>query len=123
MFIERIGQEQPIDQHPEVSPDEIIIKVPAVFNNLEKALVYPNPAYKGQEVIFTQITTNKQVTLRIYNLAGELVLEKQKDNINDSQIKWNLKNKDNEDVASGIYIYFLRDVNGSIKKGKIGVIR
>ncbi|MEW6095335.1 MAG: dockerin type I domain-containing protein [bacterium] len=50
MFIERTGQEQPIDQHPEVSPDEIIIKVPAVFNNLEKALVYPNPAYKGQEV-------------------------------------------------------------------------
>ncbi|MEW6095334.1 MAG: gliding motility-associated C-terminal domain-containing protein [bacterium] len=69
------------------------------------------------------MTTDKQVTLRIYNLAGELVLEKQKDNIYDSQIKWNLKNKDNEDVASGIYIYFLRDVNGSIKKGKIGVIK
>ncbi|MEW6607161.1 MAG: choice-of-anchor Q domain-containing protein [bacterium] len=123
MFIERIGQEQPVDQQPEILPDEVIIKVPAVFNNLQAALVYPNPAYKGQEVTFTQITTDKQVTLRIYNIAGELVIEKQKDNINDSQIKWNLKNKDNEYVASGIYIYFLKDEPGSIKKGKIGVIK
>ncbi|MEW6096906.1 MAG: T9SS type A sorting domain-containing protein [bacterium] len=123
MFIERIGEEQPVDQQPEVLPDEITIKVPAVFNNLEKALVYPNPAYKGQEVTFTQITTDKQVTLRIYNLAGELVIEKQKEKERDSQIKWNLKNKDNEHVASGIYIYFLRDVNGSIKKGKVGVVK
>ncbi|MEW6617746.1 MAG: right-handed parallel beta-helix repeat-containing protein [bacterium] len=122
-FIERIGQEQSIDQRPAVLDDEITIKVPAVFNNLEGALVYPNPAYKGQEVTFTQITTDKQVTLRIYNIAGELVIEKQKDNINDSQIKWNLKNKDNEDVASGIYIYFLKDELGSVKKGKIGVIK
>ncbi|MEW6617771.1 MAG: right-handed parallel beta-helix repeat-containing protein, partial [bacterium] len=109
-FIERIGQEQPVDQQPEVLDEEIIIKVPAVFNNLEGALVYPNPAYKGQEVTFDQLTTDKQITLRIYSLAGELVFEKSGMN----EIKWNLKNKDNEDVASGIYIYFLKDELGSV---------
>ncbi|MEW6095350.1 MAG: right-handed parallel beta-helix repeat-containing protein [bacterium] len=116
MFIERTDGD---DQIPEVSPDEVIINVPHVFNDLNNVLVYPNPAYKGQEVIFDQLTTDKQITLRIYSLAGELVFE----NSGMNKIKWPLKNKDNEYVASGIYIYFLKDELGSVKKGKIGVIK
>jgi len=120
MFIERTTTEQePVDQLPEVDAKDITITVPLVYNDLMQVVVYPNPSYKGKEVTFDRLTSDKQVTLKIYNLAGELVYEKEGKN----KITWNLKNKDGEEVASGIYIYFLRDENGSTKRGKIGVIK
>lgn len=130
VFTERVKEptpeEIPIDVPYDVSRDEVIIKVPQVFNNLDSAYAYPNPAYKDKghnEIIFEKLTTDKQVTLKIYTLAGELVIEKEKEKVTNNYIKWNLKNKDNEQVASGIYIYFLRDPSGSTKRGKVGVIK
>jgi len=130
MFTKRIKSptegEIPVDvQIDEVATDEVTITVPPVFN-LKEVKVYPNPAYKNkvghEKVTFTNLTTNSQVTLRIYTIAGELVFEDQKAKGN-SELKWNLQNKDNEYVASGIYIYFLIDENGSTQKGKIGVLK
>ncbi|MEW6607385.1 MAG: FG-GAP-like repeat-containing protein [bacterium] len=124
MFIERtkFGDEKPVDTKPQVLSDEIIINVPKVFYNLNSTLVYPNPAYKGNMVTFDNLINDKIISLKIFNLAGELIYEKDKRSQN-NKITWDLQNKDNEPVASGIYIYFLNDYTGSIKRGKIGVIK
>jgi len=114
MFIEQTG-----DAEKPIPPDEIIIRVPPIYNDLTDIRIYPNPARKGQCVTFDQLTSDKLTTLRIYNLVGELVYEKEGKN----GITWDLKNKDGEYVASGIYIYFLNDNAGSTKRGKIGVIK
>ncbi len=118
MFIEQTGNEEELTK-PKVEPDEIIIRVPPIYSDLINIRVYPNPARKGQEVTFDQLTSDKLTTLRIYNLLGELVYEKEGKNA----ITWNLKNKDGEEVTSGIYIYFLKDELGATKKGKVGVIK
>ncbi|MFH1096937.1 MAG: T9SS type A sorting domain-containing protein [Candidatus Desantisbacteria bacterium] len=99
---------------------EIIINVPLV-SNPDDIRVYPNPVNtgKGIEAIFASLPAGKQVTLRIYNLAGELVFEK----CGVNEIRWGLRNEDNEPVASGIYVYSLRNEVGVIKQGKIGVVK
>ncbi|MBI4778752.1 T9SS type A sorting domain-containing protein [Candidatus Desantisbacteria bacterium] len=117
MFVERIGT---TDQLPEVASEEMMISVPAVFNNLDNVLVYPNPV-NGEEVTFGNLPNSQPIKLRIFNIAGELVYEDEQTS-NPTTIKWGLKNKDKEYVTSGIYIYLLEYQGGS-KKGKIGVIR
>ncbi len=119
-YAEPAGAEgKPVDTISEVRAEEIVINVPRVTP--DDIRVYPNPvdAGKGKEVIFDQLPTGKQVTLKIYNLAGELVFEES----GVGSIRWGLRNNDDESVASGIYVYCLRDESGVIKQGKIGVIR
>jgi hypothetical protein len=43
-------------------------------------------------------------------------------NIHDGTVSWNLKTKENLDVAPGIYFYVVKSSFGS-KKGKIAIIK
>ncbi len=67
---------------------------------------YPNPA-KGKNTTFRYyVNQDAVVTIRIYNLAGELVAQLKDKGIGgrqDNEIVWNMGN-----VASGVYIYQLR---------------
>ncbi|MDI6781165.1 MAG: T9SS type A sorting domain-containing protein [bacterium] len=111
-------EEKPVDNIPAVRSGEIVISVPQVIS--DDIHVYPNPVDAGKnEVIFASLPLGKQVVLKIYNLAGELVFEKS----GVDSIIWGLRNSDNDSVASGIYVYFLRDGARVIKQGKIGVVR
>ncbi len=123
MFIERTQdvEEKPVDIRPDVSTDEMIINVPRVFNNFDSSFVYPNPVRKGNIVTFAELPNSKPIILKIFNITGELVREELKIS-NPTSITWDLRNKDNEYVTSGIYIYLL-EYEGSTKKGKIGVIK
>jgi len=90
-------------------------------SNLEKVYCYPNPT--KDKITFAKLT--KRVKVRIFNIAGELVYGEQE---HDADVKaewtWDCKNNAGEKVASGIYIYILQDpVSGSVKKGKLGVMR
>jgi len=79
--------------------------------NFSNAFCYPNPSKTGW-VRFENLPANTYI--RIYNIAGELIFEKENFDINPT---WDVKN-----IASGVYIYLLN--NGGDKKiGKIGVIR
>ncbi|MBI4777440.1 right-handed parallel beta-helix repeat-containing protein [Candidatus Desantisbacteria bacterium] len=121
LFVERRYVEgKPVDTISDVQSEGIIINVPKVFIP-DDIRVYPNPvdAGKGNEVIFGQLPAGKQVSLKVYNLAGELVFERSGMN----EIRWGLRNEDNEPVASGIYVYSLRDESGTSRQGKIGVVR
>lgn len=96
---------------------------PVTSKNLENVYCYPNPASKeNKKVTFKGISGNKDVVLKIYTITGELVYEGIKRTNSDGKIEYELKNKDDKDLASGIYIWFLDD-GRSKKKGKFGVIK
>ncbi|MBU2461520.1 hypothetical protein KKH65_01440, partial [bacterium] len=106
-------------------PEPIEIFAPTIYNNLDSVICYPNPAKNQSYVTFDNLL-NKPIKLKIMNIAGEVVYEKEETPISGGIsgycIKYYLKNNDNKDLSSGVYIYLLDD--GSNKKhGKLGVVR
>lgn len=63
-------------------------------------------------------------TIEIYNLRGELIqrLEHQSSG-SDGQVFWDLRNKDNQDVAYGVYIYHVSAPGIGEKTGKFALIK
>lgn len=96
----------------------------APAENLVNAFVSPNPCVitkHGQKMTFKRLTKN--CTIKIFTIAGELVRTNKKEDDNDYK-DWDLRNDDGEIVASGIYIYLIRDTDtGETKTGKLGVIK
>ncbi|MEW6609571.1 MAG: carboxypeptidase-like regulatory domain-containing protein, partial [bacterium] len=89
--------------------------------NLDKVYCYPNPT--RDEITFAKLT--KDFRVKIFNIAGELVYGEREHTADGSaQWTWKCINNAGEKVASGIYIYILQDpVSGSMKRGKLGVVR
>ena len=94
--------------------------------DLDSVIVYPNPFKPNDKVpetgdcrgiIFDQLTEN--ATLKIFNLAGELVYEKSGIT---GKVQWNAKNESGKEVASGVYIYLITD-SGKKASGKLVIIR
>ncbi|MBU4256859.1 gliding motility-associated C-terminal domain-containing protein, partial [Patescibacteria group bacterium] len=85
--------------------------------------VYPSPVKvkQGHDRLKFVGLTSKDVTIKIFNIAGELVF-KQK-NINTATYEWYLKNDDGQTAVSGIYIYIITDNADNETKGKFGLIR
>jgi len=91
--------------------------------NLEKVVVYPNPFIPSQSIngyiTFRNLTEN--VTIRIYSLDGREVKSIEKIGEGD-RATWNGLNNNNEEVASGTYVYVIQ--NESQKQiGKIVIMR
>lgn len=95
---------------------EVVVVVPMRYSNLDLTKVYPNPVTAGQEITFAQLTAGKEKTIKIYTINGELVREFS--SALDS-VQWIVPT----DLASGIYLYLIDDHAGSIKQGKIGIIK
>jgi hypothetical protein len=78
--------------------------------NLDRVAVVPNPFRArevwdraGPELHF--INLPQRATIKVYTIAGDLVAELQhNDRVQDFE-RWNLKNQNGRDVASGIYIF------------------
>jgi hypothetical protein len=79
--------------------------------DLERVIVVPNPyrskapwdAPGAHELHFTNLPDD--ALIRIYTVAGDLVAQlRHTDKVRDFE-RWNLKNDDGRDVASGIYMY------------------
>ncbi|MDI6780701.1 MAG: carboxypeptidase regulatory-like domain-containing protein [bacterium] len=85
---------------------------------------YPNPLIVGttplDEITLDGLPNTGMVDVKIYNIAGEMVLDKTVPAV--GNWKWNAKNNDNELVASGIYIYLMTNEKDRAV-GKIAVIR
>ncbi|MBU0701810.1 PEGA domain-containing protein, partial [bacterium] len=91
--------------------------------NLEQVLVYPNPYYAdgpGDGIYFDHLSEN--ATIQIFTIVGELVWEIGVENLLLKK-KWEVCNSVGEKVASGIYIYLIKDSSGNRKAGKLAVIR
>ncbi|MFH1097549.1 MAG: T9SS type A sorting domain-containing protein [Candidatus Desantisbacteria bacterium] len=90
-------------------------------SDLDNVIVYPNPylsSKHGCSIFFDRLTENS--TIRIFNIAGELVREI---DVQGSPQSWDTCNESNEKVASGIYIYLIKDSGGNKKVGKLGILR
>jgi hypothetical protein len=79
--------------------------------NLERVVVVPNPFRAAapwdapglHELHFINLPSDARI--RIFTVAGDLVAElRHNDKVRDFE-RWNLKNQDGQDVASGIYMY------------------
>jgi hypothetical protein len=91
------------------------------FTLAPQIYAYPNPfkpSAGDERVVFNNIPIASNI--RITTLNGEIV--RKFTNTQDSQIVWDVKNQKNEDVASGVYLYFV-DFPGGSTSGKIIVIR
>jgi hypothetical protein len=99
-------------------------------DDVGKVGVFPNPyyAFNPQETSKQArfITFNKlpaKATLRIFNLAGQLVRVLEKDDASQF-LRWDLRNRDNFPVASGMYIVHVDMPSiGATKVLKLAVIQ
>ncbi|KAA3601585.1 MAG: T9SS C-terminal target domain-containing protein [Calditrichaeota bacterium] len=69
---------------------------------------FPNPFNPSTKINF-QIAKEGKVTLRIFNLNGELINELVNDNLNEGShsVNWNGTNSEGKSVSSGTYFYKL----------------
>ena len=92
---------------------------------------YPNPFSSYTYFTFQHnLTTEINVTIKIYTIAGRMIKEIKRNNITDKfvKIRWNGKDKDNDRISNGTYLYKLniKTADGKYKDnilGKITVIR
>jgi hypothetical protein len=104
--------------------------------NLANVRVYPNPFVPGTNsssgrqwrlgdyetgIIFDFLTAGSKVF--IYSVTGQLVASSQSLGAAESRFHWDARNDDDMDVASGIYIYVVKDNVGNVKTGKLGIVR
>jgi hypothetical protein len=61
--------------------------------------------------------------IRIYTVAGYLVQTLHHDGSTDSMVSWNLRTKDNLDVAPGLYIYHVEADGFDAFTGKFAIVR
>jgi hypothetical protein len=110
-----------------------LVSVKTSSLSLEGVRIYPNPyipagtganaKYRRAEGIRFEGLTDK-AKIRIYNVAGELVFEKDIENTG-GVYDWPAANTDGNKVASGVYIYYIINPDdGSQKaKGKLAIIK
>jgi len=127
---------------------ELLIKAWDVFNNFseENAFFsvvdgndleirdvynYPNPFSDNTQFTFQQ-NLNKpiDVKIKIYTIAGRLIKEIEKNNLNEkfAVIDWDGRDGDGDQIASGTYLYkvIVKSVDGEFNKsvlGKLAVIK
>jgi hypothetical protein len=96
--------------------------VAPVSADLSQLKIFPNPfrASRGDnKVTFANLSGGG--TIKIFNVAGHEVFEKSFD-ASVTNFDWNVKNNNGDDVASGVYIYFI-DSGGDTRHGKLGILR
>jgi len=62
-------------------------------------------------------------TVRIYTVKGDLVQTLYHDGSNDGYVAWNLRTKDNLDVAPGLYIFHVDGHDAGTHYGKFAIIK
>jgi hypothetical protein len=107
-YLEQIEGKQgdrPIPLKPG-SSEETAISRPTEFNVEQN---YPNPFNPETSIKFS-VKEDAWVTLRIYNVLGQVVttLVNEQKPAGEYVVSWNGKNRDNVDVASGVYFYRIK---------------
>ena len=65
----------------------------------------------------------QKCTIRIYSVHGELVQTLYQDGSTAGMVPWNLRTKDNLDVAPGLYIYQVEGGTMGTSIGKFAIIK
>ncbi len=112
-----------------ISPLHNIAKVVTrEIKNLNNIITYPNPVRASihESIAFLNFPRAKTGNIYIYNSAGQIVYHSAIGPFNPESNKitwrWNLTNNDGRKVSSGVYFYLI-DMDGHQKRGKIALIR
>jgi hypothetical protein len=65
----------------------------------------------------------QNAVVRIYTVKGELVQTLRQDGSLDSMVPWDLRTKDNLDIAPGLYIFQCEAPGASATVGKFAVVK
>jgi hypothetical protein len=98
--------------------------------DLERVHTVPDPYYVTNAM---EITTNRKVLkfvnlpakaiIRIYSLSGVLIrVIEHNDPGGGGEVAWDLRNRNNQFVASGVYFYHLETVDGRERTGRFTVV-
>ena len=98
----------------------------------KRVYVYPNPYKKssmwdqpgpyGRVIRFNNLP--EKCTIYIFNLAGDLVKTIHHDNPNYGEESWNLIMDKDQEVATGLYYFVVKDEKtGKIRKGKFLIVK
>ncbi len=92
----------------------------------ENAIAFPNPyrSSSGIDKLVIEPLPPEATEIVIFSTAGELVYEETLNPAQSRRWEWNVKNKSQQEVASGLYIYVIKGSGGDkIASGKIAIIR
>jgi len=98
------------------------------YADLKKVHTVPDPYYVTNQ--YEQSTDNKvikfvnlpeQAVIRIYSASGVLVnVLEHNTNTFGGELTWNVRNRNNQVVASGVYFYHIEAVQGDSKSRRVG---
>lgn len=94
--------------------------------SLNDVRAFPNPwrsdRHSGRDITFDHLTTGSEV--KIFTISGHSVRTLQAATTSSGLAAlWDLKNESGDMVASGIYVYSIKDAAGSKSKGKLAIIK
>jgi hypothetical protein len=91
----------------------------------DEPVVYPNPykikSTQTEAIVFSNLSASK-TKIDIFTLSGRLVREIEQDPV-DGKISWNIRDKSNNKISSGVYLYSVSNAAGKKAKGKIAIIK
>jgi hypothetical protein len=87
--------------------------------DLKDVVIWPNPFRPKKDGFITFSNLPQNATIRIYNVAGELIIEEE---IKEARWEWNGRSSTGEQVPTGCYIFIIIKENGEKKIGKVVVI-
>lgn len=91
-------------------------EIGAVTDDIEQVFAYPNPftLTDGEKVLFNYAG---EVEVEIFSLDGRKIKTIL------SNTGWDGTNENGEKVASGLYLFYIKDQDGKSFTGKIGIVR
>jgi hypothetical protein len=96
----------------------------APIPTLSNAVAYPVPYKAGVNtngILFNNLEGDASVVIKIYTIAGELV-EELHNSAGAASLRWPVTNRDGRAVASGVYIYQIKNAEHE-RRGKLVIIR
>jgi hypothetical protein len=97
---------------------------------LARVHTLPDPYYVTNALEFTQntkvlkfVNVPMRAIVRIYSVSGVLVrILTHDDPTGGGELTWNLRNRNNQFVASGVYFYHIETPDGKSKVGRFTVV-
>lgn len=106
------------------SPSAANAGVNVVPNPYRGASAFDNPddPELGRKIWFTNLPP--RCTIQVFTLAGDLVRTLQHDDPNDGKEAWDVLSEYGRAIASGLYIYVVKNLDsGEIQRGKLVIIK
>ncbi len=86
-------------------------------SDIEETIAFPNPFIIRSSDDVLSFNYDGEAEVRIFTANGELV------RVADINVPWDGKNQQQQNVASGVYLYLLTTEDGAVGRGKILLIR